>query len=191
MSVIPSDTLAIFNQQGYAAGIEPSQGGARIWPPSGTSTHYLNEVVVNPKGKFGYKNAAGTKIDLDVPTVAFKFTWAEDPEQAAGTKQTGLEWESEPIHILTQAQFQGLPANHQQRVEIAYARLLGSLSALFGRKVSMPELGSLLPKITEAAQNPTAPLAVKVYVKNQPNKKDSKYQDQECQIREVVSGAIA
>jgi len=189
MATIPNDTLAIFNQQGFASSIEPQTSGARQWPPSGVHVNFLDGVVVNPKNKFGYGSGAG-RVTMEVPSVSFKFTWVEDPEVTAGAKTSGLEWESDAVYILTEAQFRGLPENQRKRVEIAYARLLGSFTSLLGRKVTMPEIGALIGTVNDATQGDT-PLQVRVYVKNEPNKKDSKYQDQEAQIRELVSGVIS
>lgn len=188
MTSIPNDTLAIFNQQGFAAGIEPQATGTKAWPPSGVSLHYLDAVTIQPRSKFGYGSGPSRTV-IETAAVSFKFTWAEDPEVAAGVKASSLEWESDPCHILTQAQFNSLPDNQRKRVEIAYARLLGSLSAMTGTKVTMPEAGAVIQKIMASCSGEN-PLQVRVYVKNEPDKKNTKYQVQEAQIRELVSGTL-
>lgn len=186
---------AILSGLGYANNIEPNEprGGPDLgeWPEAGTNPCFLNKITMEPD-KFRYKKS-GKLVELDCISVRFWYTLQNDPAVAAGRRAEPLQWGGSPIELIAQAHYVALPftkggdgGNQKQRVDIQYGRLLGSLSALLGRKITMGEAIASIEIVNTNAQDAT-PVICDVLVSRRPRADKPKEEDKHEQVTAVTS----
>lgn len=187
---------SIMSGLGYANNIEPNdpRGGMDLgeWPGAGASENFLDRITMEPE-KFRFKKGANL-IEHDCIQVRFWFTLNNDPAVAAGKRPEALKWGGAPIDLISASAYASLPAqkgteggNQKQRVDIQYGRLLGSLSALLGRKVTMGEIEAAIKTVNDNATDST-PVICRVLVNRKPRTdKPNAGEDMKEQVTEVIS----